>query len=72
MTDKSLIGKKALIRWGRRTLQVTIDGLCPFYPDTAYKVSWTKADNPQEVDIPDDCAGRSSQAHFSLIREVYA
>ena len=72
-TNKSLIGKKVLIRFKtiddpdpERIVLATIDRLSKTYPKHAYIVSWTKQDNPKEQ-IPDDCAGFCSMINFQDI-----
>ena len=46
ITNPSLIGRKIQVRFGDDTLLATLDGLDSAYPATAYRVSWTRADNP--------------------------
>lgn len=65
-TDPALVGKKVhIVRAGRRLL-VTIKKLDSTNPRTAYTITWTKEDNPEE-DIPADSGGMYSVIHHSLV-----
>jgi hypothetical protein len=65
-TIDTLVGKKVVINWYGSELIVTVNAKDTMYPDTAYKMSWTKQDNPGES-IPNDCAGKVSIIHYSSI-----
>jgi len=66
---------------GETEIIATIDSLNYTYPDTAYNMTWTKQDNPGHYFstekngagrpyIPDDCAGMSSNIHYSSIKRI--
>jgi hypothetical protein len=68
-TTAALIGKKVAVAWYEREVIATIDAMDTTYPETAYGMTWTKQDNPEER-IPADCAGMSSNIHYSSIKRV--
>ena len=67
--DESLVGKKVVLDWQGREIVATIKRLDPNYPTTAYIVTWTKANNPNET-IPADCGGMCSIAHCSQVKRI--
>ena len=69
-TNINMIGRKVVIDFGGREILATIDRLDSTYPTLAYTVTWTKADNPKETDIPDDCAGAYSIVNCRLVKRV--
>jgi hypothetical protein len=70
LTSAELIGKKVVISFYIREITATIDSKDTTYPDTAYRITWTKQDNPGE-NIPADCAGMTSVIHCnSVIRQL--
>ena len=46
ITNPALVGRKMQIRYGDDVLLATITELDITYPRTAYRVSWTRIDNP--------------------------
>jgi hypothetical protein len=68
-TDTRLVGKKVVIAWYGREVIATIDVFDTTYPETAYGMTWTKQDNPEER-IPEDCAGACSIIHYSSIKRL--
>jgi hypothetical protein len=70
-TDHAMVGSKVVLDWAGREIVATIKRLDSTYPTTAYTVTWTKADNPNE-DIPTDCAGIYSIAHCGQVKRVAA
>ena len=48
-TDKSMIGCKVIIVREGREILATIERLDSSYPQSAYTVTWTRADNPSEI-----------------------
>jgi hypothetical protein len=70
-TSAELVGKKVIISFYTREITATIDSKDTIYPDTAYRITWTKQDNPDE-DIPADCAGMTSVIHYnSVTRQIF-
>ena len=70
-TDKAMVGRKVVLDWAGREIVATIERLDSTYPNTAYTVTWTKADNPNE-DILEDCGGCYSIAHCGQVKRVAA
>ena len=69
-TSAELVGKKVVISFYTREITATIDSKDTTYPDTAYRITWTKQDNPGE-NIPINCAGMTSVIHCSsVIRQL--
>lgn len=68
-TDDKLVGQSVMLSIFGREILAKIEGKDTVYPDTAYRISWTKKDNPRE-NISDDCAGIVTVMHFSNIRVV--
>jgi len=69
MTSTELIGRKVVLFRSGREIIATIERLDSTYPATCYTVTWKKADNPRE-EIPADCGGMYSIAHYTEVRSV--
>ena len=65
-TNLKLVGTKVEINFGGVSILVTIDALSTAYPKSAYSVTWSKEDNPEEI-FTTDCHLKSSIIHYSQI-----